>query len=141
MASLSAYKVARFFGEISPKIKIKSVRIPVAIPTPTLPKSFNASDVEMDEAVRFTILLPIKTALNILEELSVTASTLAARLLPSSASVRIRMRFTVVREVSAEEKKPDSSNKIIRQINCMISVVCNKKTPREICDRNYCKVA
>ena len=86
----------------------------------------------MDEAVRFTILLPIKTALNILEELSVTASTLAARLLPSSASVRIRMRFTVVREVSAEEKKPDSSNKIIRQINCMISVVCNKKTPREI---------
>ena len=38
------------FGEISPKIKIKSVRIPVAIPAPTLPNNRMARVVAREDA-------------------------------------------------------------------------------------------
>ena len=109
---MSALIVAIVFGEISPKIKISSVRIPVAIPAPTLPQRLMASDVARDDADRFTILLPIKIALSILPELSVMRSTHAALLSPSSASARIRIRFAVVRAVSAEEKKADKQSRI-----------------------------
>ena len=109
---MSALIVAIVLGEISPKIKISSVRIPVAIPAPTFPQSLMASDVARDDADRFTILLPIKIALSILPELSVMRSTHAALLSPSSASARIRIRFAVVRAVSAEEKKADKQSRI-----------------------------
>ena len=109
---MSALIVAIVFGEISPKIKISSVRIPVARPAPTFPQSLMASDVARDDADRFTILLPIKIALSILPELSVMRSTHAALLSPSSASARIRIRFAVVRAVSAEEKKADKQSRI-----------------------------
>ena len=109
---MSALIVAIVFGEISPKIKISSVRIPVAIPAPTFPQSLMASDVARDDADRFTILLPIKIALSILPELSVMRGTHAALLSPSSASARIRIRFAVVRAVSAEEKKADKQSRI-----------------------------
>ena len=109
---MSALIVAIVFGEISPKIKISSVRIPVAIPAPTFPQRLMASDVARDDADRFTILLPIKIALSILPELSVMRSTHAALLSPSSASARMRIRFAVVRAVSAEEKKADKQSRI-----------------------------
>ena len=108
--------VAIVFGEISPKIKINSVRIPVAIPAPTLPHKSRAREVAMEDAERLTILFPIKIALNILPESSVTLSTRAAREFPSSARERIRIRFTVVSAVSAEEKNAESKSRMIKII-------------------------
>ena len=108
--------VAIVFGEISPKIKINSVRIPVAIPAPTLPHKSRAREVAMEDAERLTILFPIKIALNILPESSVTLSTHAAREFPSSARERIRIRFTVVSAVSAEEKNAESKSRMIKII-------------------------
>ena len=120
---MSALIVAIVFGEISPKIKISSVRIPVAIPAPTLPQRLMASDVARDDADRFTILLPIKIALSILPELSVMRSTHAALLSPSSASARMRIRFAVVRAVSAEEKKEDKQSRITNTAICNMELV------------------
>mgnify|MGYP007061162772 CR=1 FL=1 len=41
------------FGVTSPKISIRNVRIPVAIPAPVFPKRWMARDVEMEDAERF----------------------------------------------------------------------------------------
>lgn len=102
------------------------VSIPVAIPAPTLPNKRIANEVAILDAERFTTLLPIKMALSILPESSVTFNARAARLLPSSASVRIRMRLKVVKEVSAEEKNAESSNKITSMANWNISSGFNR---------------
>ena len=110
MDKRSAWIVASVFGEISPKIKIKIVSIPVAIPAPRLPKRRIAREVVRLDAERFTMLFPIRIALNILPESAVIFKTLAAFGFPSSANVRIRIWFTVVSAVSAEEKKAGSSN-------------------------------
>ena len=67
--------------------------------------------------LKSAILFPIKMALSILDESSVMAKTRTALLSPSSARVRMRMRFEVVSAVSADEKKPDNSSRIIRTIN------------------------
>ena len=72
------------------------------------------------------MLLPIKIALSILWESSVIRSTRSARLFPSSASVRIRILFTVVRAVSADEKKAEKINKIIRKIICDMALASTK---------------
>ena len=70
----------------------------------------------MEEAERLTMLFPIKMALSILPESSVMRSTRSARLSPSSARVRIRILFTVVRAVSAEEKNAERKIKTIKKI-------------------------
>ena len=70
----------------------------------------------MEEAERFTRLLPIRMALNILPESSVILITILARLFPSSANERIRIRLTVVSDVSADEKNAESASKIIKTI-------------------------
>lgn len=61
----SALMVAMVFGVTSPKISIKNVRIPVAIPAPVFPKRWMAREVEMEDAERFTMLFPIRMADNI----------------------------------------------------------------------------
>ena len=53
-------------------------------------------------------------------------------MIPSSASVFRRTLLTVVKAVSAEEKKPDKNNKIIRINNCMTPSV-SKIKPLLIC--------
>ena len=79
------------------------------------------------------MLLPIKIALNIFPELSVTFNAIFARLLPSSARERRRILFTVVNEVSAEEKKADNPKRIIKIIICMTALESNDKfTPSKI---------
>ena len=118
---LSAFIVARVFGDTSPKISIRKVRIPVATPAATLPNIEMASDVVSDDAERFTILFPIRMADNIFEEFSVIFKTLSAFLLPASDNVLIRIRFTVVRAVSADEKNAESANSIIKNIICDMS--------------------
>lgn len=110
--SFSELTFAAFFGVISPNIRIRSVRMPVASPTLRLPKRLIASVVDSEEADRFTTLFPIRMQDSIFSWASSTLSTVAARLFPASESVRIRTRFTVVRAVSAEEKKPDSRIRI-----------------------------
>ena len=87
---LSFFIVAIVFGVISPKIKIRRVRIPVARPTkvlvffprPACDARLIANVVVREEAERFTMLLPINMALNIFSGFSIRASTLAAFLLP-----------------------------------------------------------
>ena len=74
------------------------------------------------------MLLPISIAVSILEESSVIFNTVCAFLLPSSARLRIRIRFTVVSAVSAEEKKADSANSTISTINSIVSFESNDKS-------------
>ncbi len=59
------------------------------------------------------MLLQISTALNILEGSSINFKTRFAALLFSSAKERMRILFTVVNAVSAEEKYADNMSKII----------------------------
>ena len=59
------------------------------------------------------MLLQISTALSILEGSSINFKTRFAALLFSSAKERIRILFTVVNAVSAEEKYADNMSKII----------------------------
>ena len=68
------------------------------------------------------MLLPIKIALNILPELSVIFNTILARLLPSSAKERIRILFTVVKAVSADEKNADNPSSINNTTICMAAL-------------------
>ena len=125
MASVSAWSVAKVFGDISPKIRIRTVKIPVATPAPTLPNSRSARVVAMLDAERFTMLLPINMALSILPESSVIFRARAARLFPSSASVSMRMRLKVVREVSAEEKNAERNSNTANTINWNMSSELN----------------
>ena len=62
------------------------------------------------------MLLPIKIAESIFPELSVMRRTVAARLFPASAKVRIRMRLTVIKAVSADEKNAESISKSTKKI-------------------------
>ena len=96
---------------ISPKIKTNRVIIPVATPAPVFPSRSIASTVAMEEEEIFTILLPIKIALSILPESSITFPSVIAFLLPSSIMERIRIRFTVVNAVSEQEKKADKKRR------------------------------
>ena len=123
---LVAFSVAIVFGEISPKIRIKNVRIPVAIPAPTLPSSRMARVVAREDADRFTILLPIRIADNILLESFVIFKTHSARASPSSANDLILILLTVVNAVSAEEKNADNSNSKSKNTNCNIETVSNE---------------
>ncbi len=120
--------VASVFGEISPKIRISSVKIPVAMPAPMLPNMRIASVVAREDAERLTMLFPIKMALSILCISSVMESTRAARLSPPSANVRIRMRLVVVKAVSAEEKNADNSSRRTKTTSCAMVVGLNKIT-------------
>ena len=81
----SLWEVAKDFGVISPKSKIKMVKIPVAIPAPLLPSSFVATTVAIEDAEIFTMLFPIKIVLKSFGESAVNFSTRLARLLPVSA--------------------------------------------------------
>ena len=117
----SACIVATVFGVISPKIKIKSVRMPVAIPTILLPQMWVARTVAREDAYRFTTLLPIRIALSILLGSSMIFNTYSACLSPFSASVRTRILLTVVSAVSAEEKKADIKSSSFKINSCIPS--------------------
>ena len=110
------------FGVTSPKIKTRRVIKPVAIPAPALPKNFVASTVAMEDAEIFTMLFPIKIALNSFPGASITFASTMARSSPSSTSARTRSLLTVVSAVSAEEKNADNANKITKTTNCMASL-------------------
>ena len=80
---------------------------PVAMPAPAFPKKLVASKVAMEEAEMFTILFPIKIALNSFPGSSMTLESMMARESPSSTRARTRSLLTVVSAVSAEEKNAD----------------------------------
>ena len=115
----SEYRVEIVFGDISPNTRITSVRTPVAIPTALLLQIFMASVVDMEEAVRFTTLLPTRIALSILPWSSRTFVSVTALLSPASARFLIRILFTVVSAVSAEEKNADNPINRIKISNCI----------------------
>ena len=125
-ASRSECTVAAVLGEISPKISTSIVNKPVVTPVKLLPKIFIVSAVASAEAEIFTMLLPIRIALNILPEFSFILATVTALLLPSSIKERILILFTVVNAVSAEEKKADKANRITIHISWMILSVSKK---------------
>ena len=62
-----------------------------------------------EETDIFTMLFPINTVLSIFGELEIIFSRITARLLPCSARDCIRILFTVVIAVSAEEKNEESA--------------------------------
>lgn len=105
------------FGVISPKINTSKVRIPVVRLTNLLPHNCKVMVVARDDAKILTMLLPIRIALSILDELDVILRTLAAFLLPSSARERILIWLTVTSDVSADEKKAESNRSTINTIN------------------------
>jgi hypothetical protein len=76
-----------------------------------------------------TTLLPIKIVLSILPESEMIFSTIAARLLPVSAKDCIRILFTVVMAVSAEEKKAESRIRIRIDKACIGTLESNSFTP------------
>ena len=115
-AMLSALMVAMVFGVTSPKMRIKNVSIPVAIPEPISPQISTANIVARDDAKIFTMLLPMRMAESILPLSLVTFITLAARLSPFSAKFFIRILFTVTRAVSDDEKNADKKI-ITRMVN------------------------
>ena len=128
-AILSALAVAMVFGVISPKMRTTTVMIPVAMLTAELPKSDCATIVASAEAEMFTRLLPIRTALSILAEFSRILRTLAALLLPSSASERIRMRLTETNDVSADEKNDDRAISTTSATICIATLGSKVSTP------------
>ena len=67
------------------------------------------------------MLLQISTALSILEGSSINFKTRFAALLFSSAKERMRILFTVVNAVSAEEKNAESKINSSNTISCMAS--------------------
>ena len=114
--TLRLYLWARVFGMISPIIRTISVRIPVAIPMAALPNVSVTNTVVREEAVIFTMLLPIRMVLISLLEFSVTFRTLFALLLPPSDSDLRENMLTVVSAVSADEKNADIKINIVRII-------------------------
>ena len=114
---------------ISPKSKTKMVKRPVAIPTAALPQMEMVKVVAREVAEILTILFPIKIVLNILLELFRTFCKRKALLLPSSHKVLMRIRFTVVSAVSAEEKNADKAIRTINIISCTMFEVFKKFTP------------
>lgn len=83
--------------------------MPVAIPTYAFPRIFMVSVVMREETDIFTMLFPINTVLSIFGESEIIFSRITARLLPCSARDCIRILFTVVIAVSAEEKNEESA--------------------------------
>lgn len=122
---LSAYIVDMDFGVISAKTSTIKVRIPVASPTHLLPKVLITIVAVRDEAEMFTMLLPIKIALNILLGSSTSLSTVFAFFTPSSDKALIRSLLVVVNAVSEAEKKADKSNNISNIIDFTRSLESN----------------
>lgn len=125
----SALKVAKVLGEISPKIRISKVKIPVAIPAPEFPHSLIAKVVDSAEADRLTRLLPIKIADNIFCLFEVSFNTVFAWWLPLSARDCSLIRLAVVKAVSADEKKAERTSKSIKIINFIATLGSNFITP------------
>ena len=134
---LSDFMVAIDFGTISPKIKIRIVKIPVAKPVIILAMLENpsfsairmAKVVVKDEAVRLTILFPIRMELNNVVGSSINFRTSPAFFTFSSAIDFIRILFTVVRHVSAEEKNAERTNRTNKIIILEASLESKKSTP------------
>ena len=99
------------------------------IPTLPLPKQRMASRVAREDAEMLTILFPIKIAESILPECSCTFVRVIAFVFPSSTNDRIFILFTVVREVSADEKKAERPSSRNRAIHCMTPEVSKYITP------------
>ncbi len=101
----------------------------MAIPAPALSNKSVANIVAIEDAEMLTTLLPIKIALNIFPEFSITQPRVMAFLFPSSIKVRTRIRFTVLKAVSEDEKKADNANKTISIKNCVATLGSKKSTP------------
>ena len=94
----------------------------MTIPTLVFPQSRIARMVAREEAEIFTILFPIRMAESIFTESSCIFVSILARLCPSSDKERIRILLTVVRDVSADEKKADNNSSKSKAIACIIVV-------------------
>ena len=82
--------------------------------------------VSREEADKFTTLLPINMALSICVFSSISLSTREAFLFLSSANDLIRILFTVVKQVSADEKKAESASRISKITICRASLESKK---------------
>ena len=87
------------------------MRIPAAIPAPIFPNISMAMDVERDVREILTRLFPIRIPDSSYPGFSINRQRVRARLSPSSARTETLCGFTVVRAVSADEKKPERASK------------------------------
>ncbi len=97
------------------------------------------------EAAMLTTLFPMRMVLSILLELDITFSRIAAFLFPCSFRDWTRILFTVVMEVSAEEKNADRAARTTIPAACMgtlesktiFNSFCNETNPCELLDQLY----
>ena len=105
------FRVAKDLGKISPKIKIRKVMMPVAIPTALLDTILRVIAVASAEAPTLTILLPMR----IVDSKRWGSSFIfLMRVFVSPLSLARCIAFALLMEnraVSAEEKNPERKSK------------------------------
>ena len=116
-ANFSGYCIARFFGVISPNIRINIVIIIVASPTPPFPKNEIASIVATADAAVLTALFPKRIAPSILFGVLSILSIVDAFLTFDSTMCLSLILLRDISEVSEAEKKPETIISTTSSIN------------------------
>jgi hypothetical protein len=101
---------------ISPKVRIKNVITPIAMPTPKSPKYSMAIEVANADAAMFTILFPISTVVRKASGSFTSFWTVSAPFTPLFSKYLAFTRPILIRAVSEPEKNPDSSSNTNRTI-------------------------
>ena len=117
MAKASGFSFAMLLGVISANIRTTTVITAVEIEGPDAsPSRWIKSKVAIEVDAILTILLPIKTVVSKRSKFSTVLSTRAARLLPSSAIILMRILFRDENAVSVAEKNAENKIRIVRII-------------------------
>ena len=113
-STFSGNSLAKLLGEISPKIKITTVVTIVATVTPLEPRSWMKTTVAMEAAAMLTILLPTRIVDRTESKSSNSFRHSLARSSPLRAMFLRRILLTLVRAVSADEKKAEQARRASR---------------------------
>jgi hypothetical protein len=122
----SAISVANFaatdLGIISPKVRIKNVIIPVAIPTPSGPNWLVIKNVIIADDPTFTILFPIRIVIISFSGFDFSFFTKFIPVLPFLISASILASLREKNAVSEEEKNPERiiETTIIVSVNILL---------------------
>ena len=111
-AKASGLSLAKLLGRISPKISTSSVMPKVAMAGPLVgPHRAVAATVASEALAMFTMLLPIRMVEMVLSKSSATFRAVFARLLPSSALLRMRILLKEEMAVSLAEKNAEQATR------------------------------
>ena len=115
-STFSGNSLAKLLGEISPKIKITTVVTMVDTVTPLEPISWMKTTVAMEAAAMLTILLPTRIVDRTESKSSNSFRHSLARSSPLRAMFLRRILLTLVRAVSADEKKAEQARRASRTV-------------------------